>query len=62
MAASTIGKVIKRNQLFFQKQGRICHNPGSGWARQKRIKKLRIRYSPQYAEFGHLQMDTVLIP
>ena len=60
ISVSTIGKVIKRKQFFFQKQGRIYHNPGSGYAKQKRIKRLRIRYSPKLTEFGYLQMDTVL--
>ena len=28
IAESTIGKVIKRNKLFYQKTGRIYHDPG----------------------------------
>jgi len=60
ISASTIGKLIKRNHFFFQKQSRMYHNPASGHARQKRIKRLRVRYSPKPADFGHLQMDTVL--
>ena len=60
ISVSTIGKVIKRNHLFFQKQGRLYHNPNSGWAKRKPAKRLRVRYSPKPTEFGHLQMDTVL--
>jgi len=61
ISVSTIGKVIKRYNLFFQKQGRIYHNPSSGWAKpRKQTKRLRVRYSPKPTEFGHLQMDTVL--
>ncbi|MGB9637599.1 MAG: integrase core domain-containing protein, partial [Microgenomates group bacterium] len=61
ISVSTVGKVIKRHHLFFQKQGRIYHHPSSGWAKPRRpVKRLRIRYSPKPAEFGHLQMDTVL--
>ena len=57
---STIGKVIKRNNLFYQKQGRIYHNPASRYARRKRAKRLRVRYSPKHKDLGHLQMDTIL--
>ncbi len=59
ISVSTIGKVLKRNHLFYQKQGRIYHNPNSGWAQRKPVKRLRVRYSPQPQDFGHLQMDTV---
>lgn len=58
-SVSTIGKIIKRNHFFFQKQGRIYHNPASGWAKRKPAKRLRARYSPKPTEFGYLQMDTV---
>jgi putative transposase len=58
---STIGKVIKRNSLFYQKAGRMYHNPDSRYAKNKaKIRKLRIRYSPKHKELGHLQMDTIL--
>jgi transposase InsO family protein len=58
---STIGKVIKRNKLFYQKQGRMYHNPNSGYAKNKaKITKLRIRYSPKHKELGHIQMDTIV--
>ena len=60
ISVSTIGKVIKRNHLFFQKQGRLYHNPNSGWAKRKPAKRLRVRYSPKPTDFSHLQMDTVL--
>jgi len=60
ISVSTIGKVTKRHNLFFQKQGRIYHNPSSGWAKRRLSKRLRLRYSPKHVEFGHLQMDTVL--
>jgi transposase InsO family protein len=58
---STIGKVIKRNKLFYQKEGRMYHNSNSGFAKNKaKIRKLRIRYSPKHKELGHIQMDTIL--
>ena len=57
---STIGKVIKRNNFFFQKTGRIYHNPNSGFARLKRAQRLRVRYAPRPQELGYLEIDTVL--
>jgi hypothetical protein len=57
---STIGKVIKRNNFFFQKQGKVYHNPSSGFARQKKHKRIRVRFAPKPTEIGYLEMDTVL--
>lgn len=58
---STIGKVIKRNKLFYQKQGRIYHNPNFKYASSRhKTKRLRIRYAPKHKDMGHLQMDTIL--
>jgi len=59
ISESTIGKVIKRNNLFFQRLGRVYHHPASGWAQRKRKKRLRVRYSPKHQEFGHLQADSI---
>jgi len=57
---STIGKVIKRNNFFFQKTGRVYHNPNSGFARRKKTKRIRVRYAPKPMELGYLEMDTIL--
>jgi len=61
IAEPTIGKVIKRNHFYFQKQGRIYHNPGSGWAQNKarKAKRLRVKYSPRHQNLGHIQSDTI---
>lgn len=62
-AVSTIGKIIKRHSLFFQRTGRVYHDPGSHWAQnagKKRPKRLRVRYAPHPAEWGHLQLDTMV--
>lgn len=59
ISVSTIGKVIKRNHFFFQKQGRVYHNPNSGWAKRKPARRPRVKYSPKPTDFGYLQMDTV---
>jgi len=57
---STIGKVIKRHKLFYQRQGRLYHNPASRFAKRIKTKRLRIRYAPKHKELGHIQMDTIL--
>ena len=57
IAESTIGKVIKRHKLFFQKTGRVYHDP-----RRKRPiqqKRLRVKHSPRHEDFGHIIADTV---
>lgn len=61
ISESTIGKVIKRNNLFFQRSGKVYHDPASGWSQRKKTKRLRIRYSPQHQELGHLQADSVTL-
>lgn len=60
LSISTIGKVIKRNNLFFQKSGRLYHNPQSGFAHQKRTKRLRVKRMPKNVPVGYIQMDTVV--
>ncbi len=62
LSISTIGKVIQRHQLFFQKSGRVYHDPNSHFAqhsRAKRTKRPRVRYAPKPKELGYLQMDTI---
>lgn len=61
ISSSTIGNTIKRHHLFFQKRGRVYHNPNTKWARNeaKKTKRLRIRYSPKPTEYGHILSDTV---
>ena len=60
VSEATIGRVIKRNNLFFQKSGKVYHNPLSGFARQKKAKRQRVRYAPKPVQTGYLEMDTVL--
>lgn len=61
ISESTIGNIIKRHNFFFQRSGRIYHDPDSGYARrgEKKEKRLRVRYSPKPEEFGHIMSDTV---
>ena len=57
---STIGKVIKRNSLFYQKQGKMYHNPNSKYATNRhKTKRQRVKYAPKPKNLGHIQMDTI---
>jgi transposase InsO family protein len=60
ISESTIGNTIKRNKLFFQRAGKIYHDPGR-LARRAQMKttRQRIRYLPKPKEFGHILSDTV---
>jgi len=60
IATSTIGKVIKRNNLFFFKGRKIYHNPASKWMEHKQRKRVRVKHAPKPVDFGHLEMDTVV--
>ena len=57
IAESTIGKVIKRHKLFYQKTGRVYHDPGI--KRPIKQKRLRVKRSPRHEDFGHIISDTV---
>jgi len=60
ISESTIGKIIKRYNLFFQNQGRSYHNPKFGWAKAKTRHKPRVRYSPKPSAFGYVEIDTIV--
>ena len=61
VSESTIGKIIKRHKMFYQKSGRTYHDPGSKYATNsmKRKKRLRVKHPPKHKEFGHLQADSL---
>lgn len=60
VSESTIGKIIKRHQFFFQgKPGRVYHDPSV--KRPKRPKRQRVKKAPRYTEPGHLQADSSVI-
>ena len=56
ISISTIGKVIKRNNFFFQPHGRIYHN-----AKYKRKINYRskVKRSPQNQPLGYVEIDTI---
>ncbi len=55
---STIGKIIQRNKFFFQKSGKIYHDPSRKQPQKKR--RVRVRRTPKDSPPGYVQMDTVL--
>ena len=63
ISESTVGKIIKRNNFFFQKAGRIYHDPSSKFAQDasKRKKRLRVKHSPKHTEYGHFQADSSFV-
>src|SRR3989304_1906606 len=56
-AISTIGKIITRNHLFFDKPTFGFHDPGR--KQYQRRKKQRIRYAPKPQAGGYVQLDTI---
>lgn len=63
LGVSTIGKVIQRHHLFFQKTGRVYHDPNSKWAEnqgKKQPRRERVRYAPRPEDLGHWQLDTMV--
>ena len=61
ISESTIGKIIKRNKLFYQKSGRMYHDPNSKYATNmlKRKKRQRVKHAPRHEDFGHFQADSL---
>jgi putative transposase len=60
ISVSTIGNLIKRHKLFFQKVGRVYHDPSSGWGKNPRPeKRIKVKRSPKPLEFGYILSDTV---
>jgi len=61
VSTSTIGNIIKRYHFFYQREGRIYHDPSSKCAQRnmRKNKRLRVRHSPKPADFGYIVSDTV---
>lgn len=61
ISESSIGNIIKRYKLFYQKTGRIYHDPAHWRARSKNTphSKLRLKHPMKPEEFGHIVSDTV---
>ena len=61
ISTSTIGKIIKRNNFFFQKQGRSYHDPSSKFALRKLSYKTRVKKSPSAQIPGYVEIDTITL-
>ena len=61
IAIDTIGKVINRNHLFHQKQGRMYNNPNSKYATKKISYKTKVKHSPLIINSGYLEIDTITL-
>lgn len=61
ISESTVGNIIKKHKFFYQKTGRIYHDPNSKWAqnRVKKAKRLKIKHPIKPEAFGHIVSDTV---
>jgi len=60
VSESTIGKIIKRHRFFYQRSGRVYHDPCSRWMKdpRRKPKRLRVKHAPKHTEFGHFQADS----
>lgn len=61
ISLTTIAKIIKRNNFYFQKQGRIYHNPSSKVATKKINYKSRVKRSPSVINSGYIEIDTITL-
>jgi len=59
ISIATIGNIITRHRLFFQRSGRVYHDPSIQRAQGPRKKRTKVRHSPRPADFGHILSDTV---
>ena len=60
ISISTIGKIIKRYNLFYYIKGRYYHNPASKWTQRKVRYKEKVKKSPKVDSPGYLQIDTIV--
>lgn len=58
---STIGKIIKRNNLFYQKTIRIYHDPSKNYKRANRRERARAKYAPKPQKLGYIEMDSIVL-
>jgi len=59
ISIATIGNIITRHKLFFQRSGRVYHDPSIQRGQTTRKKRTKVRHSPRPADFGHILSDTV---
>ena len=61
ISESTIGNIMQRHKFFYQKGGKIYHDPNSKWAQNqvRKTKRLKIKHPLKPEDFGHIVSDTV---
>jgi transposase InsO family protein len=59
ISTSKIGRIIKKNHLFFQKLGRYYHNPAGGFAKRDLSYKTKVKFSPKVTDIGYVEIDTI---
>lgn len=59
ISIATIGNVIKRHKLFFQRSGRVYHDPSVHRGQTPPKKRTKVRHCPKPVDFGHILSDTV---
>jgi len=59
ISVSTIGKIIKRYNIFPYHPGRVYHDPSSWFAKEKISYKHKAKHSPKPEHIGYLEIDTV---
>ena len=60
ISISTIGRIIKKNNLYFKRVGRTYHNPQSKWAKRKITYKRKVKHSPKTKKSGYIEIDTIV--
>jgi transposase InsO family protein len=60
VSISTIGRIIKRYNLYFARNERVYHNLKGKYIKKKLCYKKKIRYSPKVRKPGYIEIDTVV--
>ena len=58
ISVSLIGKIIKRENIYYQRRGRYYHNPNH--KRPQVSYKSRVKRSPRVSSQGHIEIDTIV--
>jgi len=61
ISESTIGKIIKRHNLYYSKSNyHLYHDPSSAWNRHKVNRKHKVKYCPKQNNLDYVQIDTIV--
>lgn len=62
ISSSKVGRIIKRNNWFYYRTGRVYHNPGSGFS-QRKVNRIRSRVAKEFRSGNAgelLQIDSIV--